>query len=367
MAPALLAPPAPARLSRSPKPPQELLAFLARFGLSLDSLLTSGSSNSKLAKGSGLAFSSILHLLPEKSLARAVSPSSHASAIRSELPGLRALAEREGLLEKALAFSFCGWASEACRDLCLAYSGHGGISLSVASCRARRGLAFLASPSLFARSVLWASGLSYRRSLRFGLPFALRLNGTQELLWHDPNAIGFELSPAEAAALSSLFAAPIDCGRSSLPYALASVPFLSLYDYGKAPAPILEAMRAAGVHVTASAAFDRFGGSRLALDAIEKGFALASPILLKKGEALPSEFLLRDDQGREARLFCIDGDANDLRMLDPAPPSGFHGVTPMLRLKRSRGSSPEAAPRFALAPSSSWQALHGGGSALLRF
>jgi hypothetical protein len=118
------------------------------------------------------------------------------------------------------------------------------------------------------------------------------------------------------------------------------------------------------VHVTASLAADRQGGSRDALQAVMAGFALAVPILLPKGAPLPSELWLSDSKGLELRLLCLDGDLNDLRMQDPLPPSGFHGVAPLLRLKRSRGSDPLAAPRFALAPSFERQALFGGGSAL---
>jgi hypothetical protein len=364
MAPSLLTPPAPVRLSRAPRPPQERLSFLERFGLSFESILTSGSSNAKLAKGSGLAFSSILHLPPSKGLARAVSPASHASAIRSELPGLRALAEREGLLSRALLFDACPFASDACRELCLAFSGHGGISLSVASCRARRALAFLADREMFARCLLWSAGLSYRQARRKGLPFALRLNGTQEQPWHDAS-LSFVLSPSEAASLSALFASPIDAGRQTIPQALASVPFLSLYDYAKAPlygrAGLL-AMREAGIHTTASLAADSKGGASRAIDAAEHGFSVAVPLLVGKGEELPSSLLLRDNNGREALLQCVDGDANDLRMLDPAPAPGFSGLAVLLRLKRSRGSSPSAAPRFALSPSSSWLPMVGGGS-----
>ena len=364
----LLAPSAPARLSRAPRPPQELSSFLARFGLSFESLLTSGSSNAKLAKGSGLAFSSILHLLPAKGLARAVSPASHASVIRSELPGLRSLAEREGLLEKALLFEACGFRSDACSDLCLAFSGHGGISLGVASCRARRGLALLADRSLFVRCLLWASGFSFRKALRRGLPFAERLNGTQELPFFHRSFAAF-IAEEEAEALSRLFLAPIPSGSLTIPQALASVPSLALYDYAKAPlegAFGLLAMRQAGIHTTASLAADREGGASRALDAIGAGFPLAVPFLIKKGEPLPQELLLSDGS-REARLFCIDGDLSDLRMLDPAPPSGFSGLCVGLRLKKSRGASAASAARFALAPSSEPQALAGGGSALLRF
>lgn len=366
MAPALLAPPAPLKLGRAPRPPEDLSPFLARFGLSFDSLLTYGSSNAKLAKGSGLAFSALLHLLPSRSLARALSPSLPGSvAVRGELPGLRELADREGLTARALLFNACPFSTESCRDLCLAFSGHGGLSTDVASCRARRSLALLADREAFARCLLWAAGLSYRKAQRLGLPFALRLNGTQELPWQEA-WLAARLSSEEAALLSELFGAPIPSGIRTVPEALRSVPFLSLYDYSKAPLfgrSGLLAARQSGVHVTASFAADQERASSRAIDAAEYGFSVAVPILLAKGEALPASLLLRDQHGREALLQCVDGDANDLRMLDPSPAPGFSGLAVLLRLKRSRGAKPESASAFALPlGSGSWQALPDGGS-----
>ncbi len=367
MAPALLAPPSPVSFARAPRAPQELRAFLARFGLSFGSLLTTGSANAKLAKGSGLAFSSILHLLPARGLARAVSPGSHTSPVRGELPGIRALAEREGLLSRALLFDACAFSSEACRELCLAFSGHGGISQSVGACRARRALALLADRELFARCLLWALGLSYRKARSLGLPFAYRLNGTQELPWHEL-WLAARISSEEAELLSLLFESPIEPGLRPIPEALRSLPFASPYDYAKAPllgrAGLL-AMREAGIHTTASLAADREGGASRALDAIGAGFSLAVPILIGKEEELPRSLLLREETGlkREALLQCIDGDANDLRMLDPSPAPGFSGLAVLLRLKRSRGADPSAASRFALARGSGkWAPMAGGGS-----
>jgi len=366
MASALLAPPAPLKLGRAPRLPAELRSFLDRFGLSLDSLLTYGSSNAKLAKGSGLAFSALLHLLPSRSLARALSPSLPGSvAVRGELPGLRELAEREGLLSRALLFDACPFKTASCEDLCLAFSGHGGLSTAVSLCRGRRSLALLADRSLFVRCLLWSAGLSYRKARRLGLPFALRLNGTQELPWWEA-WLEASLSTEEAEALSSLFGAPIPSGSVTLPQALASVPFLSLYDYAKAPLygrSGLLAMREAGIHTTASFAADQQRASSRAIDAVEAGFSVAVPVLLPKGAPLPSSLLLKDKHGREALLQCIDGDANDLRMLDPSPTPGFSGLAVILRLKRSRGAKPESASRFALPlGSGSWQSLSDGGS-----
>ena len=78
---------------------------------------------------------------------------------------------------------------------------------------------------------------------------------------------------------------------------------------------------------------------------------------------LPGELMLTAKGGGLARLDCIDGDLNDLRMLDRAPRTGFSGLAVLLRLKRSRGSKPESAKAFALAPHADWQELAGGGLA----
>ena len=362
----LLAPPSlvapPSVRSSAPRSPRELSAFLSRFGLSIPGLLTSGSSNAKLAKGRGLAFSSLLHMLPAKGLARALTPSSHACNVRGELPGLRELAIREGLLERALLFNACAFSSRACEELCLAFSGHGGLSTVPGQCRARRMLAMLADRELFIRSLLWGGGLAMRKARKLRLPFAFRGNGTQELPWHEP-FMSARLSKEEALGLSRLYGSPIPSGTVTIPEALRNVRGLSLYDYAKAPLPRLLAMREAGVHTTASLAADNPGGARRALEAVRHGFSLAVPILLPKGAPLPSNLLLEAEGEAPALLDCIDGDLNDLRMLDRAPRAGFSGLAVMLRLKRSRGADPSAASRFALAPSSDWQELAGGGLA----
>lgn len=301
-------------------------------------------------------------MLPAKGLARALTPNSHAFAVRSELPGLRELAKREGLLERALLFNACAFSSEACRDLCLAFSGHGGLSPVISSCRARRMLAFLSNREAFMRSLLWSAGFAMRKARKERLPFALRLNGTQELSWHEP-FMSASLSREEAKALSRLYGSPIPFGAVTIPEALREVRGLSLYDYAKAPLARLLAMREAGIQTTASLAADAPGGALRALEASRHGFAVAVPILLSKGAPLPGELLLTAEGGGLARLDCVDGDLNDLRMLDRAPRAGFSGLAVMLRLKRSRGSKPESASRFALAPRADWQELAGGGLA----
>lgn len=373
-APAPLVAPGPqARKTAPARLPADIASLLSRFGLSLDGLLTEGLSNAKLAKGAALAWPVILHHLPARSLAQAVAGAEPGpTAPRSRLPGLQALAEREGVLSLALAHNGCPWASAGCAAGCLAWAGHGGMSATVAAARARRSLAFLADPAAYGRAILWAIARAWARAQAKGLPLAVRLRGTDDLAWHLQR---LTVSPAEAQALARRYGLPVAPGQGqTLAEALCLAPAgsLHLYDYSKAPTsgPLgLQAQRAAGFDVTASLAADRPGGAAQALQAIAAGFRLAVPVALPKGAALPEAMLLRRDAGAKVawRLLCIDGDSTDHRWIDPAgpQPGGFDGVAVILRTKRSRGKGPEA-DAFSLAPSlGQWQPLAGGGQALL--
>lgn len=371
-APAPLVAPGPQSRKTAPaRLPADIASLLARFGLSLDGLLTEGLSNAKLAKGAALAWPVILHHLPARSLAAAVAgPLQGPTAPRSRLPGLQALAEREHVLSLALAHNGCPWASDGCAAGCLAWAGHGGISQTVAAARARRSLAMLASPAVYGRAMLWAIARAWARAQAKGLPLAYRLRGTDDQPWHTWRVT---ISPQEAQALARRYGLPVVPGQGqTLPEALSLAPAGSLhpYEYSKAPVggPLgLLAQRAAGIDVTASLAADRPGGAAQALRAVAAGFRLAVPVALPKGAALPSELTLWTEGQGLWRLLCIDGDATDHRWADPAgpQPGGFDGVAVILRTKRSNGRGPEAAA-FSLAPSfGQWQALAGGGQALL--
>lgn len=372
-APAPLVAPGPqARKTAPARLPADIASLLARFGLSLDGLLTEGLSNAKLAKGAALAWPVILHHLPARSLAQAVAGAEPGpTAPRSRLPGLQALAQREGVFSLALAHNGCPWASAGCAAGCLAWAGHGGMSATVAAARARRTLAFLADPAAYGRAILWAIARAWARAQAKGLPLAVRLRGTDDLAWHLQR---LTVSPAEAQALARRYGLPVAPGQGqTLAEALCLAPAgsLHLYDYSKAPigGPLgLQAQRAAGFDVTASLAADRPGGASQALKAVAAGFRLAVPVTLPKGAALPSELALTVDGQGLWLLRCIDGDATDHRWADPAgpQPGGFDGVAVILRTKRSRGKGPEA-DAFSLASSfGSWQPLAGGGQALLR-
>ena len=357
---------APARL------PADVASLLARFGLSLDGLLTEGLSNAKLAKGAALAWPVILHHLPAKALAQAVAGAKPGpTAPRSRIDGLQALAEREGILSLALAHNGCPWASAGCAAGCLAWAGHGGMSATVAAARARRTLAYLADPAAYGRAVLWAIARAWGRAQAKGLPLAVRLRGTDDLAWHLQRVT---VSPAEAQSLARRYGLPVAPGRGQTlaeAFSLAPAGTIRLYEYSKAPVTGpqgLQAQRSAGWDTTASLAADRPDGLSHALAAVGAGFRLAVPVALPKGQPLPEALLLRvHPEAGIWRLACIDGDVTDHRWADPAgpQPGGFDGVAVILRTKRSRGKGPEA-DAFSLAPTfGTWQPLAGGGEAAL--
>jgi len=350
--------------------PADVAGHLARFGLTLDSLLTGN--NAKLAKGATLARAVILHHLPARALAAAITPgNTGATAPRSYLPALAALADTEGLRRAALAHNGCPWATRGCAAGCLNWSGHGGLSPAVTSARGRRTLAMLANPSTYGRAVLWAIARQWARAQANGLPLAVRLRGTDEgpaCGWH---RLRFTVTLPEALALGRRFGLAITPGESvTLPEALAcgleglaqGSPTLRLYDYSKAPlgGPVgLLAQRAAGFDVTASLAADRPTAAPDAMAALDAGFRLAVPVAFTKGQPLPRSLTIGCPDGphgehRFVTVRCIDGDLTDHRWADPA------GVAVILRTKASRGADPAIADPFSLRPTGHPQEIGGG-------
>ena len=341
--------------------PADIRTLLARFELTLDGLLTD--SNPKLAKGSATAHSVILHHLPAKALAAAVTPGHQgATAPRSYLAKLAPIVDREGLGPAARRHNGCPWATAGCMAGCLAWAGHGGLSASVASARGRRTLAMLASPATYGRAILWAIARQWAKAQALGVPLAVRLRGTDEgpaIGWH---RLALSLSPVEAQALSRR------CGLITEPgdgpdHTLASIlgPALNdgslwLYDYSKAPlsGPLgLRAQSAAGWHVTASMAADRETAVVDAWAAARAGYSVAIPIALAKGQPLPVAVTLTPYGGEPLTLRAIDGDATDQRWKDPA------GSAVILHTKTSRGAGPDA-KAFSLAPTAEDQPLRDG-------
>lgn len=358
-----------APLSRPTAPlalPADVAAHLGRFELTLDSLLTD--SNPKLAKGAALAHSVILHHLPARALAAAITLGNQGpTAPRAYLPRLAILARCQGLTGAALQWNGCPWATRGCAAGCLNWAGHGGLSANVAAARGRRTLAMIAAPHTYGRAVLWAIARQWSRSQAAGLPLAVRLRGTDEgpaIGWH---RLALTITPAESQALRlrfGLIVAPGDGVTHTLAVALAA-PLqdgtLTLYDYSKAPlsGPLgLIAQRAAGWDVTASLAADRPTAAADALAALGAGFRLAVPVALAKGQALPQALTLSIPGRPPLTVPAIDGDASDHRWADP------DGVAVILRTKVSRGADRALADPFSLRPTGHPQALPDGAVSL---
>ena len=372
-APARVVAPGPRARNTAPLGlPADAAALLQRFGLSLNGLLTAGASSPKLSKGDKVAASVILHHLPARSLSSAVHGSEDAAtAPRSRLAGLQALAALNGIEALVSGHNGCPWASKGCAAGCLAWAGHGGISTTVAAARARRTMAFVWGHGPYALAVLWAIGRAYAAAQRKGQPLAYRLRGTDDLPWH---SIRFNLAPAEAAAFARRFGLPVVPGiGTTIPEALqlAAPGTLQPYEYSAAPlrGPLgLLAQRAAGIDTTCSLKADRPGGCADAAEAVAAGFRVAVPVAIRKGQPLPPVLMLRPSaDGPIQRLLTVDGDLSDHRWLDAQgpQPGGFDGVAVLLRTKVSRGRGPAAAA-FSLSPEAGlWQPLTGGGHAAL--
>ena len=355
-----------AHLSRPTAPlalPETETAHLARFGLTLPSLLTA--TNPKLAKGEALGHGAavILHNLPAQALAAAITPATaHPVAARAHLPALAALAQAQGLTAAALGHNGCPWATAGCQAGCLNWSGRGGLGDAVAGARGRRTLAMIADPVTPARAVLWAVAYHYRRAQDQGLPLAVRLRGTDEgprIGWH---RLALPVTPADAQALARRFGLPVAPGDGpghTLAQALAPAlgdGTLALFDYSKAPlgGPLgLIAQRAAGWDVTASMAADRATAATDAVAALAAGFRLAVPVALRKGDPLPVALTLTAG-GQTLTVPTVDGDRSDHRYRDP------HGVAVILRTKRSRGADPATSDPFSLAATGHPQPLPDG-------
>ena len=382
---------APGPLARNTAPshlPDEGVRLLDRFELQFDSVLTVGTSNTKIGKGQAIAHSAGFFGLPAKQLQTAIYGALDAPvAARGRLEAVRRLALKNGLGAAAQRLDACPWASDGCRDGCLVFSGRNAMGTAPAACKARRSLARLWAPNVFSVVLLWAIAREYARAQRMGLPLSLRLKGTDDLPHHLQT---FNLHNEEMAILQRRYGLPVIGGYGvTLPEVLSLAlqdGSIRWYEYSKAPlggSQGLLNLRDCGIDVTASLAADRRDGARAAVGAVRAGFRLAVPLDIPRGAALPSELLLAPTLGlpapadspefgrvpaddRPVRLLCIDGDKTDLRWLDSQGPQsgGYDGVAVMLRTKRSRGRG-AAAAAFSLQPSPDWQSLKGGGFALL--
>jgi len=331
----------PLTLNRRVSPMSDAVAHLSKFDLLIDSILTTDSA--KARKDARRVFA-MHYATPARGLATACDSGAVATTKpRGYLASVAALADRHGMRAAVASHNGCRFSTAGCRAGCLAFSGHGGLSVDVASCRARRTLARLADPELYARAVLLASCRELARARSLVLPLALRLNGTDETPWH---RLRFSVSTADAVAIRARYGVDVEIGQNlNIREALAGFnPDVDFYEYLKAPLGGLDgvrAWRASGWDITASFAADRVTACPDAIAAAREGFRVAIPVAIPKNQPIPSRVVISSG-GESVNLQAVDGDTSDARFRDPM------GCAVILRAKRSRGADTTAASRFIL-------------------
>jgi hypothetical protein len=246
--------------------PPDAAALLQRFSLSLDGLLTAGASSPKLSKGDKVAASVILHHLPARSLSSAVyGAEDAATAPRSRLAGLEALAARNGIEALVAGHNGCPWASKGCSCWLPGLGWPRGHQHHRGRCPCPPHNGLRRGHGPYALAVLWAIGRAYAAAQRKGQPLAYRLRGTDDLPWH---AIRFNLSPAEAAVFARRFGLPVVPGiGTTIPEALqlATPGTLQPYEYSAAPLRGPLGLLAQGQQVSTLRAASRLTGQGAAL------------------------------------------------------------------------------------------------------
>lgn len=192
-------------------------------------------------------------------------------------------------------FQVCPHAKD-CIAVCLNLAGRGGIlprgetSNAIQRARVRRTQLFFRD-----RATFWAQlARDLERVItlaeKHGLRPAVRLNGTSDLPWE---RIAFPGAPGRPAAAN----------------VMSAYPDVTFYDYTKYP---LAARRELPANYSLTFSLDTHNAAD-ARRALERGRNVAVVFSTARGAALPSAYVIDGLQ-----VPVIDGDAHDLRFLDPA-------------------------------------------------
>lgn len=216
------------------------------------------STNPKVEKGEALGYATfILHLSP------------------SDLSG----------------YQVCPLATEGCRGACLNASGQGAIMAegqtnNVQVKRVLRTLWFFRDRPAFMHRLVREVELAIRRAKSKGLVPVFRLNGTSDIRWET---------------------VPVERDGESFDSIFDAFPGITFYDYTKLPNRRIDGVD--NYSLTFSLAD---GNEQYARQAVENGQNLA--VVFRSVDLIPETFTLGD-----VELPVIDGDASDLRFLDPKP------------------------------------------------
>lgn len=180
----------------------------------------------------------------------------------------------------------CPWSTPDCVAGCLNTAGRGGIGLDASgwnalqAARIRRTCSMILEPDAFDERLTGEILRHARTAKRHGLTPALRLNGTSDIAWHKTRP--------------HIIDAAKDAG-------------CILYDYTKRPRPDASWV---GIDITYSYPG---GNGDTARRYLESGHRVAVVFTTRKGEDLPAEWVTPWGDAYPV----IDGDAHDLRFLDP--------------------------------------------------
>ncbi len=190
----------------------------------------------------------------------------------------------------------CTHASPACARVCLHYAGHGegdaGPAVRVRDARARRLRSFLADPVGFLAVLVDALERHESAAIAAGERPCVRLNVLSDLPW---------------------YRFPVVRGGVAYPHVFAAFPGVRFYDYTKVPATIAATAAIPNYRAVFSLSENN---DRQALGILQGGGSVA--VVIRGGYAALPEAAggLRTWGGYPA----TDGDAHDLRHLDPLGP-----------------------------------------------
>lgn len=176
----------------------------------------------------------------------------------------------------------CPYATPGCIAACLNTAGRGGIFPNIGKARRDKTRALFRFRVRFMAKLEREIRALEKRAKVLGLKAAVRLNGTSDL-------------PFLPAKLAPLF------------------PNVQFYDYTKVPNPARRTVNLPNYHLTFS--YGETASNRVAaLEALEQGCNVAVVFSTPKGQPLPKVYLGRP---------VVDGDAHDLRFLDPKGEKGY--------------------------------------------
>jgi len=182
-------------------------------------------------------------------------------------------------------FNVCPNATAGCAAACLYSAGRGKFT-SVQTARIAKTRRFFASPKRFVSDLSKDIAALVRRADKKGLIPCVRLNGTSDLPWE-------KLKGDDGKTLMQAF------------------PHLQFYDYTKSSERMTEFINGdmpPNYHLTFSRS-EKGGMGSFYAGILASGGNIASVVNVKRGNPLPAF--------SGSHTFVVDGDAHDLRFLDP--------------------------------------------------